>query len=513
MRKTSRITRISILLAFFFGIDKVLGVFRQLIIGRQFGISQELDVFNAANNLPDMLFALISGGALAMALIPVLSEVLSKKGQITAWKVFSNILNIAFIITASISIIIALLAEPLVNSQIGIAPGFTEEQQLLTASLMRLNLIATLLFSVSGLVMAGLQANQHFLFPAIAPIFYDLGQIFGAVILAPTQGLQIGSVRLPAFGLGIEGLVYGVIIGAFLHLLIQVPGLVKYKFKWSPIINVNDIETKKILALIGPRLLSVIAFQLIFLAQDNLASRLQTGSVTALTYGWLIMQVPETLIGTAIATALLPTLSEYAAKEKWNEFMDSLSKALKGMVVLTLPIASILAISLGPLIQVAFSFSDSETNFVVMVTRSFLLGLTAHSLTELLVRSFYARQKALIPMLGSFLSLILFLFFALIFMKPWDAAGIAVGNSLAYIFQAIFLIWISRTMLRKDKENWIIFLKSVITSLIGGLIAFFILKFGSNYFPPIFLSIIALGTGTIVSIVLLKREYKALIHL
>jgi len=155
MRKTSRIIRISILLAFFFGIDKVLGVFRQLIIGRQFGLSQELDVFNAANNLPDMLFALISGGALAMALIPVLSEVLSKKGQITAWKVFSNILNIAFIITASISIIIALLAEPLVNSQIGIAPGFTEEQQLLTASLMRLNLIATLLFSVSGLVMAG----------------------------------------------------------------------------------------------------------------------------------------------------------------------------------------------------------------------------------------------------------------------------------------------------------------------------------------------------------------------
>ncbi len=158
---------------------------------------------------------------------------------------------------------------------------------------MRLNLISTLIFSISGLVMAGLQANQHFLFPAIAPLLYDVGQIFGAVILAPEEGLKIAGFQLPGFGLGVHGLVYGVIIGAALHLLIQVPGLLKYKFKWSPVIRMNDESLRKVFRLMGPRLVSMVFIQLIFMARDNLASRLAVGSVTALSYGWWIQQVPR----------------------------------------------------------------------------------------------------------------------------------------------------------------------------------------------------------------------------
>ena len=104
MRKVSRITRISLMIAIFFALDKGLGIIRQLIIGRQFGLSMELDVFNAANNLPDMLFALISGGALAIAFIPVLSEVLTKDGKSQAWQLFSSIANLAFIVTFTFSI-------------------------------------------------------------------------------------------------------------------------------------------------------------------------------------------------------------------------------------------------------------------------------------------------------------------------------------------------------------------------------------------------------------------------
>ena len=165
MKKTSKLTRISLLLAVFFGLDKLLGVLRTVIIGRQFGLSEELDVFNAANNLPDLLFALISGGALAIAFIPVLSEKLSKEGREPAWRLFSQVANLAFIVTAVLAVMVSLFAEPLVKSQLGIAPGFTPEQQTLVVQLMRLNLISTLIFSISGLVMAGLQANQHFLFP------------------------------------------------------------------------------------------------------------------------------------------------------------------------------------------------------------------------------------------------------------------------------------------------------------------------------------------------------------
>ena len=124
MKKVSRLTRVSLLLAIFFGVDKLLGVLRTIIIGRQFGLSEELDVFNAANNLPDLLFALISGGALAIAFIPVLSEVLTKEGRDSSWKLFSAVANTAFIVTGGLAIIIFLLAGPLVRGEFGDCPRF-----------------------------------------------------------------------------------------------------------------------------------------------------------------------------------------------------------------------------------------------------------------------------------------------------------------------------------------------------------------------------------------------------
>ena len=138
---------------------------------------------------------------------------------------------------------IAIFARPIVESQIGIVPGFTPAQHLLVANLMRMNLIATLIFSMSGLVMSGLQANQHLLFPALSPILYNVGQIFGALVLAPSKPYSFGPFTLPAFWLGVYGLVYGVILGAFLHLAIQIPGLVKYQFHWSPSVSLTVTST------------------------------------------------------------------------------------------------------------------------------------------------------------------------------------------------------------------------------------------------------------------------------
>jgi len=169
MNKLSFLARTSLLIGFFFGIDKVLAFARSIIIARQFSLSFELDAFNVANNLPDLLFALISGGALSMAFIPVLTQILTLKGRDAVWVLFSRVANLAFVVTAGAAILIAIFAEQIVRSEIGIAPGFGLEQQQLIAELMRLNLIATLIFSISGLVIGGLQANQHFILPALAP--------------------------------------------------------------------------------------------------------------------------------------------------------------------------------------------------------------------------------------------------------------------------------------------------------------------------------------------------------
>ena len=117
---------------------------------------------------------------------------------------------------------------------------------------MRLNLIATLIFSISGLVMGGLQANQHFFLPALAPMLYNLGQIFGAIILSPEKPYVIAGFQLPAFGMGVYGLVYGVILGALLHLGIQIPGLLKYQFRWTPKIGLNNPDVRRVLKIMAP---------------------------------------------------------------------------------------------------------------------------------------------------------------------------------------------------------------------------------------------------------------------
>ena len=496
MKKLSRLTRVSLLLAVLFGIDKVLGIARQMIISRQFGLSAELDVFNAANNLPDMLFMLISGGALAIAFIPVLSEVLTKKGQDKAWALFSNILNIAFIITAIAAIVVAIFARPLITNELGIAPGFTDAQTDATVRLLRLNLISTLIFSLSGLVMAGLQANQHFLLPALAPVLYDLGQIFGALFLAPSEGYQIGGITLPAAGLGIDGLVYGVIIGAALHLLIQIPGLIKYHFKWSPKIDLHDPETRKVLRLMAPRLVSMFCVQMIFLAQDNFASRLETGSVTALTYGWWIMQVPQTLLGTSIATAILPTLSEFFVDEKFVEFKEKIERAVQVMLGLTIPVAIIAGVVLQPAIQAFLGLEPVETARVVEVSRIFLVGIVGHSVVELFVRSFYAMQKPKYPLIGAVSTLVLFIIFSLILSPIIQVSGIAAANTLSYSLQAVLLLVLLTPFLVSKLKLTKSFVRGILGAVIGGAVAYAVMSFA----PAISGSLIGAAAGGVLGL-------------
>jgi putative peptidoglycan lipid II flippase len=513
MKKTSRLTRISLMLAVLFGTDKLLGVLRTVIIGRQFGLSEELDVFNAANNLPDMLFALISGGALAIAFIPVLSEVLTKKGRNESWRLFSAVANLAFVVTGVLALIVAIIAGPLVRGQLGIAPGFNSVQQDLAIELMRLNLVSTLIFSISGLVMAGLQANQHFLLSAIAPIVYDVGQIFGAIILAPAEGYQIAGLRLPAFKLGIHGLVYGVIIGAALHLVIQIPGLIKFRFRWFPRIDFKDPAFRKVLRLMGPRLVSMGFIQLIFLARDNLASRLPVGSVTALSYGWWIQQVPETLIGTAIATALLPTLSVHFASDDEHTFKETIERSLRVMIALSLPIAVILSLASLPIIQFAFGFSLEESQMILRATQGYLLGLLGHSVVELGVRSFYAKQNARVPMVISGLGLLIYIVLALLFMAPLAAGGIALANSLSYSIQGFLLfILLNRQLTHKFKVGGTM-IRGLISAIGAGLGVWLILSVVPLPLSTLYVSIIAIIFGGVVGGIPIWKEIRSLVSL
>lgn len=516
MKKLSRLSRVSLLLAILFGLDKLLSVVRQMLISKEFGLSAVLDVYNAANNLPDMLFMLISGGALAIAFIPILTEVLGKEGQQKAWDLFSNILNIGFLITALMAIVFAIFARPLIENVI--TPGFTQEQILIATKLMRMNLISTLIFSLSGLVMAGLQANEHFLLPALAPVFYTLGQIFGALILAPEKGLTVGPITFPTLGLGVEGLVYGVIIGALLHLLIQVPGLIKYNYRWRPIVNFKEPYTRKVFKVMGPRLITMFLIQMVFLAQDNMASGLEEGAISALMYGYWIMQIPQTLLGTSIATAVLPTLSEFFNNKQFDAFKDKIEHATKVMLVLTIPIAVIAAVVVQPAVATFIRGLDAAgVARVVLVSRIFLAAIIGHSLVELFARSFYAQQKPFIPMLGAGVTLAIFVgagFGLMALLPKWgiaSEAGIVAANLLAYSVQAVllFVLLNRRLVFQLDTgalHTGTVFGKAILAAVLGGGLAFATFNYLPRFAHSLIGAVIAGLLGLAIAVLVIRKE-------
>lgn len=514
MKRLSHLTRTSLLLGFLFALDKVVAFLRSVIIARQFRLSVELDVFNVANNLPDLLFALISGGALAMAFIPLLSEYLTNRGYAAAWDLFSRVANLAFLVTASLAVLIAIFAEQIVRAEIGIAPGFGSAQQSLVAELMRLNLIATLIFSISGLVMAGLQANQHFVLPAIAPLLYNVGQIFGAVVLSPSEPYRLGPLQLPAFGLGVHGLVYGVIVGAVLHLAIQVPGLVRYHFRWTPALDIRHSGLLEALRLIAPRLLTMFGIQLMFIARDNLASRLdQIGAVSSLTYGWMIMQVPETLLGTAIATALLPTLSEFVARQEWAAFRQTVEKALRVLVAVTLPIAAVMAAGLRPLMALVFGFDEAGTALMTWTTRVYLLTLTGYALQEVMARSFYARKEPWYPFRGVLIRLALYVGIGVLGitrLRDIGAPVIAFAEISLTVEALLMLVWLNKKIAGAITA-WGALGRGVLAALVSGAAAYAL----ALYLPgPGYLTALAgMFAGGLIALPIIWPEFRLLFRL
>lgn len=499
INKLSFLARTSALIAFFFLIDKILAFVRVGIISRiytdEVGL---LDVFNSANNVPDVLFALISGGALAMAFIPLMSEYLATKGRSAAWDLFSRVANFAFLLTASVAVIVFILAEPLVDNVI--VPGFTAEQRVLVAELMRLNLVSTIIFSISGLVMASLQANQHFLLPAMAPTMYNIGQIFGAMVFVPR--------------FGIHGLVYGVILGAALHLAIQIPALFQYGFKWTPVFDLHNTGLIEALKLLAPRLLTMGGIQAIVIVRDYLASLLrQDGAVTALAYGWMIMQVPETLLGTAIATAMLPTLAELASREDWSGFHTTIERALRVLIALTIPVAAVLAAGINPLVRVAFGFNAETSTLITWTTRAYLLTLTGFAIQEIAARSFYARKEPLYPLYAVILRLAMFIAIAIAGVTIFRDLGAPViaFAEIALLIESIILFSWLRNKMHEPINVWSAVGKGLVAALIGGVAAYSLAVFVPG--SAVLTALLGMIIGGLICLPFIWSEIKLFLNL
>lgn len=459
-----QITQSTLIVIIAFGAAKAISLVQTVVIAQVFGVGSEWDAFVTANRIPELIFTLISGGALAHAFIPIFSGFLARGETERAWRTASHVINFIFTVTLSVSVVVFLIAPWLVETVV--APGFDVASTQQTVTLMRILLLSTLIFSVSGICMGILQSHNHFLLPALAPIMFDVGILFGVIVLLPP--------------LGTIGIALGAVLGAALHLGIQIPGLIRHKARWWPRLALRDPILWRIIRLMLPRVAGLGVFSLNFIVMNNIASRLGEGSVSALDWGWRLMQIPQTLIGTAMGTVIFPTLAALSEIGDESGKREAMAGALRFILIASIPSAIGLVMIGQPLISLLErgAFDASASVLVYATLRAFTLGLIVHSMLEVIARSFYADKDTLTPLwaalIGAGVNLGLsYLLSGVVHVEQmrvfnWVArslpelgflpnlgnvSGLAVANSIGVMCEVAFLMWILRGRWHGISEN------------------------------------------------------------
>ncbi|MCU0496219.1 MAG: murein biosynthesis integral membrane protein MurJ [Anaerolineae bacterium] len=481
--RTRQLARSTLIVMIAFATAKLVSLAQVVIIARQFGIEEEWDAYVSANRIPETIFTLIAGGALAHAFIPIFAGFLAQEDREGAWRTASRVINTVFSLTFVVSAIVFLFAPWLVANVT--SPGFNPDTQAQTAELMRILLISTLIFSVSGIVMGILQSHNHFLLPALAPIMFDVGILMGVLILMPI--------------LGVNGIALGAVFGAALHLLIQIPGLIRVRAQWHLSLGFNDPMVRRIFRLMLPRVAGLGVISLNFLVMNNIASRLGTGSVAALDWGWRLMQIPQTLIGTAMGTVIFPTLAALSEVGDENGKRAAMSGALRFILIGSIPAAVGLIFVGRPILRLleGGAFQADASLLVYTTLQFFALGIIVHSALEVVARSFYADKDTLTPLWtalgGSAINLSLAFALSNVafaesaisaqrFANPvfsamdalpvyGNVAGLAIANTVGVAFEVSVLLLILRQRWHGIEENTLArtVLKTTAASLVMAL--------------------------------------------
>lgn len=424
-----------------FVLSNLTGLLRQVLVSNAFGTSAEIDAFYAAIRLPDTLFMLVAGGALASAFVPTFAGFLEKGDRAGAWELASSILNIVTLLLTAASVLLAVFAPFVV--QHALAPDFPPEQQALTVSLLRILLISPAVFGVSGLLMGILNTHQHFLLPALAPTLHWAGWIVGVLAFAPK--------------LGIHGLAWGAVLGAGLHLMVQLPGVVRLPGRrYLPRLGLGLPSVREVARLMGPRVFGVAVVQLNFWINVLLASGMPEGSLTAITIAFAVMTMPQVVVAQAIAIAALPTFAAQAARGELGEMRTSLVAVLRGVLLLSVPATVGLIILREPVIRVLFErgeFDARSTELVAWALLWYTAGLVSHSVVEVVSRAFYALHDTKTPVfvgaaamgLNVALSIALAAAFGQMGWRPHG--GLALANTMATTLEMGALLVLMRRRL------------------------------------------------------------------
>jgi len=340
----------------------------------------------------------------------------------------STVINLMLVALAILAGVLVLLA-PVVMGVI--TPGFQGEQLERTVGLTRIMLLSPIFLAMGAVATSVLNAGGRFAASAVAPIVYNLAIIGGALILAP------------AFG--VEGVAIGVVAGSLGHLLVQLQPLRVLGFRYEPRIDRDDPEARRALVLMAPRALGLGANQVTFIVVTALASTLGVGAVAAFAIAFTLLQIPIGVIGVPLGIVLLPSLARDAAVGRETEFASLLTRALRLILYVMIPIAGLTAVLRRELVDLLFGGGQiGEAGLALIATTLlwFLVGVAAHALIAVLARAFYARQDTTTPVLVAIGAVVMNTTLAVLLVGPLGLSGIALAIALAAWMEAIILLLI-----------------------------------------------------------------------
>lgn len=444
MIKASHLVRSSLLITFFLGIDKIAGFVKLLLITRYFGTGADADAYAAAAQLPELLQAMLLGGALAAALVPVYSAYVSKSEHENAEALARTVLTLTMIISAVVCSVTAYFSPWLVEQFL--VPDFPPAQQQQTAQLMRIFMLAMGLLSIASVTSALLNARHHYLTPALGALLTDLGQIAGLYLLVPTQGIY--------------GLAWGNIFGILLLISVQLIPYLRLGIGIMPQLALRLAGLRETLYLLWPRIVTMGVYQASDLFFIRLASRLPEGVISAYFYALLVMvTMPRSLFQSGIATVLFPTLSDLYNQKQTDKFKMMLSYGIQAVLAMLIP-SIIGLIALGPS-AFAFLFQRGEfgaesTALVYSLALILSLRLICEAVAELLFLPFFAHHDTKVPMFTSVGWMVISVALYYVLVGPLGIHGLALATAIAAIALVVAMLWLNRRILGKLDEAYLL---------------------------------------------------------
>ncbi|MSU76247.1 murein biosynthesis integral membrane protein MurJ [Patescibacteria group bacterium] len=464
----STVNGAALLLGVAYFASRLLALLRDRLLATGFGAGADLDTYYAAFRVPDFLFNVLIFGAVSAAFIPIFAGYLARGEPDKANKIASVVLTIGtilIVIAASLAWIFAPQLTPLV------APGFSAAQMDQAVELTRVMLLSPIFFGLSGVFGSILQSNQRFVAYATAPLLYNLGIIAGALV-APEKGLVY--------------LAYGVVLGAFLQMVMQLIAASRTGFRFKPSLNWRLPGVQRIFWLMIPTTIGVGIVQINYLVETIIASTLRVGSISQFFLATSLAMVPVSVFGLSFATSVFPVLAKAAETKQTELYVQNLTTVIRQILFFVIPISIAMLLLRGQIVRLIFGagkFDFSDTRYVASLLGILAVSLFAQALIPLMSKAFYALRNTKTPVIIAGVAMGLNIIGALVFSHFFGVIGLAVALSAASVIQLglLFFFLSGKVPELEDSTMFSGITKIVIAAAIMGL-AMYGTLYGVDYF-------------------------------